>query len=175
MTTIAYSAREGKMLGDTRAFGFNKGPVGVKEKVVYLDGGCLLGVSTNGLGLADAVVRWVRDGMPPNERPVVEKGDWCEVLLVHPDGSATLMDKTLAPARVKADHYAVGSGKDYAVAALHLGHSLVDALRVACDLDVWSDWPLVGYDHDGQKHELASPADVRQYRLTLIQSERDAR
>lgn len=162
------------MLADTRAYGFDRGPVGAKDKVFRTDDGCLVGISSNTLGLPEQLRAWVLAGMPEDCRPRVESEAWCEVLMVHSDGTAALMNKTLAPARVTGELFAVGSGKEYALAALHLGHRVVDALGVACKLDPWSEFPLSGYDHEGREHRVPGPTDVRQYLLDLKPTQRDA-
>jgi hypothetical protein len=74
-----------------------------------------------------------------------------EILVVAADGSAEFMGGNLAPSRVKADYYTIGSGSSYALGALYLGHSAPDAVGVACALDPWTDFPLVGYTHDGER------------------------
>lgn len=48
----------------------------------------------------------------------------------------------LWPHVVEAPFYASGSGREYALAAMHLGHSAEVAVAVACEFDVWSRGPV---------------------------------
>jgi hypothetical protein len=146
VTTAAY--RDGLMVADTRAYGFDRVPVGRKTKIARLDDGRLLCVSTRHIGQPALVLAWVRAGMDPDDRPELDQT--CEVLLVHPDGEADLMDDKLNPARVSAPYYAIGSGKEFAMAAMRLGHGPVEAVAASCGLDPWTDFPLAGFTHDGE-------------------------
>ena len=43
------------------------------------------------------------------------------------------------------DYTAIGEGESYALAALHLGHPVEDAVQVACDLCCYAAEPVVKY------------------------------
>jgi hypothetical protein len=158
MTTIAY--RDGVMLGDTRSYGLNdRTPVGRKTKVHRLTDGTLVGASIAVFGGAELLLRWVADGM--RNMP----GDWApdfgergfEVMVARPSGEVVMFDESLCPCAVEAPFFAVGSGKQYALAALHLGHSLHEAVALAVAMDVWSSPPLRGMTHSGTRIELRIP------------------
>lgn len=40
---------------------------------------------------------------------------------------------------------AIGAGCDYAIAAMHLGHSTKEAIKVACAISVYCSEPIIGY------------------------------
>ena len=40
------------------------------------------------------------------------------------------------------DHYAIGAGSDFALAALHLGHAPEEAVKVACELSAFCEAPV---------------------------------
>ena len=44
------------------------------------------------------------------------------------------------------DYIAIGAGEDFATAALHLGHSPRDAVKVACDLSCYVCEPVITYE-----------------------------
>ena len=44
------------------------------------------------------------------------------------------------------DHTAIGEGEPYALTALHLGHSVVAAVRAACDLCCFVSEPILTYE-----------------------------
>lgn len=43
------------------------------------------------------------------------------------------------------DYEAIGAGMDYALTALHLGKTAVEAVEVACDLSIYCERPVVAY------------------------------
>lgn len=51
--------------------------------------------------------------------------------------------------RLERRFHAVGSGRDYAVAAMHLGLSAKDAVKVACELDCYSGGTINIMSHSG--------------------------
>jgi len=52
----------------------------------------------------------------------------------------SIVDKTLI--RYHDNHYAVGSGRDFAKTALHLGKSVEQAIKIACDLTIYCSAPI---------------------------------
>lgn len=44
------------------------------------------------------------------------------------------------------DTWAIGSGWEYAMAALHLGHSVKESVKVACDLTIYCGEPIEQYE-----------------------------
>lgn len=145
MTTAVY--RDGLLIADTRAYGFCRMPVGTKTKVHQLKSGSLFACSAVDIGVPGLVKRWIEEGMDREKIPDVD----CtvEAIVVQPGGNAMIISQSFAPSYVEAPFFAIGSGKEYAMAALHLGHSPEEALRVACDLDPWTDFPLRGITHKG--------------------------
>ena len=47
------------------------------------------------------------------------------------------------------DYTAIGEGEDYALAALHLNHSVQEAVKVACDLCCYVAEPIIEYKVTG--------------------------
>lgn len=139
MTTICY--RDGVMASDTRAWGVDKAPVGRKHKSVRLSDGSLLGVSSAIIGCSKIVREWIEAGMDAKDLPVdrdKSKVDF-DAILVRPNGSCILIDGNWMPSDpVTAPFYAIGSGKDFALAALVLGETAASAVKVASQLDAWT-------------------------------------
>lgn len=48
----------------------------------------------------------------------------------------------IIPARIKNDFWAVGTGANFAVAAMHLGKSPKEAVEIACQYDTSSNLPI---------------------------------
>lgn len=148
MTTIAY--RNGTMAGDGRALGFDSVSVGEKTKVFRFCDGTLIGVSSWSLGIPKAVRDWVEKGMDVSDIPVPRNDDnfEFEALIVRKNGEAVLLDGNWLPSDpVKGEYYAIGSGKQYALAALVLGKSAKESVEVAAKLDVWTGGTVTAITH----------------------------
>lgn len=84
-----------------------------------------------------AMVEWVRSGRNIDAFPVAQrdKDDWQATLVIEADGTPSLYERTPYPVRYEHHGVAIGSGREYARAALHLGKTSVEAVEVACALD----------------------------------------
>ena len=82
------------------------------------------------------VQEWIRGGCDPEQRPTLEEG--CAVLLVHVKSGRAYCAVGRRPylARVHAKHTAIGSGSEFAMAAMDFGKSAVEAIRYASKRDV---------------------------------------
>lgn len=139
MTTIAY--RDGVLAADTRAWGVDKVPVGNKTKVFRTKNNYLLGVSSAVIGCSRLVREWVEDGMDMKSLPIERNRDKVDfdALLISPKGECILLDGNWMPSDpVKSEFYAIGSGKDFAMAAMVCGQSAVEAVVTASKLDAWT-------------------------------------
>lgn len=83
------------------------------------------------------MVDWVRAGRDPEKFPdhQSDKDDWQPLLVIEKDGSISFYDRSRSPVRYEQERIAIGSGRDFAMAAMHLGKSAVEAVEVACALD----------------------------------------
>jgi len=63
------------------------------------------------------------------------------VLEIRNDG-LWVYEGTIIPARIKNDFWAIGTGANFAIAAMHLGLSPADAVRLACQYDTSSHEPI---------------------------------
>ena len=63
------------------------------------------------------------------------------VLELRSDG-LWVYEGTIIPARIKNDFWAVGTGANYAIAAMHLGCSPKEAVEIACRYDSCSNEPI---------------------------------
>lgn len=153
MTTIVY--RDGVMAADTRAYSGNKPPIGRKSKILQHNRE-LIGVSTRGVGVGPVVIDWYIAGMPGGpealraQLSLFDTAQGFQLLAARPGGEAIYMYDTALPVTVRAPYYAIGSGEEYALGALEMGATALEACLVACRLDVWSAEPidLIGHDPD---------------------------
>ena len=63
------------------------------------------------------------------------------VLELRSDG-LWVYESTIIPARIKNDFWAIGTGANYAIAAMHLGKSPYEAVAIACQYDTSSNGPI---------------------------------
>lgn len=98
------------------------------------------GLLVGGAGEASfigAMFEWIKGGRVTAEFPTAQasKDDWQTVLVIELDGSNSLYERTPHPIRYEQSHIAIGSGREYARAALHLGCNAQEAVAVAVALD----------------------------------------
>lgn len=132
MTTIAW---DGKTLaGD--AFSDLGGMKSYKvTKVWKLNNGGLFG----GAGATTQIYE-LRDYL--NGGPPPTKLDDIHAIHVRPDGEAMLYCNSLYAVPVPVMPYAVGSGREYAIAAMVCGKSPLEAVLLACQFDTFSGLPI---------------------------------
>ena len=53
-----------------------------------------------------------------------------------------IYESTIIPAKIKNDFWAIGTGANFAIAAMHLGLSPADAVKLACQYDTSSHEPV---------------------------------
>jgi 20S proteasome alpha/beta subunit len=130
VTVIAFDGRT--LAADKRAV--QAGHAFPVQKVFRLDRDRLAGVSGN-LGRAMAVVDWLRTARPdPDAFPGSDKEDeYVQVMVVHRDGRIRVYENTPHPFAVDRPFHAIGSGRDFAIVALHLGHTAVEAVAVTAE------------------------------------------
>lgn len=82
-------------------------------------------------------VEWVRRGRRADDFPKKQLDDKTSVsaVVIEADGSISSYDTAPYPIRIEDDQFAIGSGRDFALAAMHLGLSAHDAVEVAAVFD----------------------------------------
>lgn len=132
------------MVGDSRAYSGDKHPIGSKVKIRRMPDGTLLGCSTTIPGGGEAVLDWWEKGKPA-EATLPEHFTF---LAVQRNGEAFYMtgpDFISGP--LTAEFYSIGSGEQYAHGALAMGATAIEAVRIACKFDHFSDFPLYEITH----------------------------
>ncbi len=123
MTTICW---DGKSLAADRQHSIFRGDA---PKIYRLDNGELFGSCGQTQDL-HAVKYWLNNG---GDKPKVEDG--FHGIIIGVNEFHTLENK-LVPVRQFSKFFAIGSGRDYAMAAMHLGKSAFEAIAVAAYFDV---------------------------------------
>lgn len=132
MTVIAW---DGKTLAADKRMGFGV-EFATVTKIVRIRG-CLVGWA-GGSALGRAMVEWFRNGCNVDSYPAAQRAsDTVGVLLVVQHGGLVQHYATEPyPCVIENEYYAVGSGSQFASAAMHLGLDARRAVEVACALDM---------------------------------------
>jgi ATP-dependent protease HslVU (ClpYQ) peptidase subunit len=131
MTVIAY---DGKQLAGDKMTNFG-GLHGTTTKVHRI-GDLLVG----GAGTTAQIIEmqeWIRSGHPVDRFPTPQRDakDCVSMLVIHRDGTVWQFENTPHPIVIENKFWAIGSGRDYAMAAMHLGCTARAAVQVAMALD----------------------------------------
>jgi ATP-dependent protease HslVU (ClpYQ) peptidase subunit len=130
MTVIAF---DGKTLAaDKRA---NMGGYIVPVTKIRRINGMLFacaGDFTKGIEMFD----WIERGSNPENLPAFQRtDDWVAMLCITEDGSILKYERGPFPLKVESPFFAMGSGRDFAVAAMYLGLNARQAVEVACQFE----------------------------------------
>ncbi len=140
MTTIVF--RDGALAADSRAYSGDKIGIGSKTKIHRLEDGSLVGCATTEVGFSERFVAWLKAGKP-DDFVVPNEIDF-QALHVQPDGGVFYYHNSYFPTGpLEAEFFAIGSGAQFALGAMQMGAGAIVALEVACELDLWSDLPLM--------------------------------
>lgn len=90
-----------------------------------------------GADFGEQMVAWFRDGADPDKFPASQrdKDDWAGMLVVGHGAPIRRYERTPYPIFFEDRCIAIGSGRDFAMAAMHLGCDARRAVEVACALD----------------------------------------
>jgi ATP-dependent protease HslVU (ClpYQ) peptidase subunit len=136
MTTVIY--QDGVMACDTQVtFGQSKH---LFSKKIRRINGCLVGAA-GPVNVCQEYMRWFKENVKTantqSRLPKFsssESGNY-EIMIVTPKGEIWFQCSNNAPERVYGKYYGIGSGKAYAVTALHLGQDVKQAVRTAMKFD----------------------------------------
>lgn len=136
MSVIAWDGRQ--LAADKRAS--MGGLIASTTKIFRVEdkqfGEALVGYSGNA-DAGEEMLAWFSAGhdpttFPPSQR---DKDDWAGLLVAWRDGNLWKYERTPFPLRFPPQQFAIGSGRDFALAAMHLGLTAEQAVGVACVFD----------------------------------------
>lgn len=134
MTTVAYH-REHGLASDTLMTGDFKSYF---KKLHRCTGGLLVGFSGDPVA-AMKFVDWINDGKPEDAKPVFaesdNEGDGFHAIVLYPDGKAEWWSEGMRGLPIAEVFYAIGTGAQGALVAMHLGKTPAQALRVVMKVD----------------------------------------
>jgi ATP-dependent protease HslVU (ClpYQ) peptidase subunit len=133
MSVIAW---DGKTLAADKRATFGGNLILTTTKIRRI-GNMLVGYA-GGADFGEQMVQWVADGADPADFPTGQrdKDDWAGVLVLRPGQPVARYERTPYPILFEDRCVAVGSGRDFAMAAMYLGCDAKRAVEVACALDV---------------------------------------
>ena len=85
--------------------------------------------------MGEEMLAWFRGGALPDQFPAGQRGDDWSGLLVVRKGEILKYERSPYPVRFEDKFFAIGCGRDFALAAMHLGHDARTAVEVAIALD----------------------------------------
>jgi ATP-dependent protease HslVU (ClpYQ) peptidase subunit len=131
VTVIAW---DGKTLAGDKLTSF--GGMHATTTKVHRINGCLVGGSGNSAQIQE-MLAWLRAGADVDKFPSSQRcdRDCATILVIHPDGQVRQYEHTPYPLVIHNTRWAIGSGRDFALAAMHLGQDAVKAVELACVLD----------------------------------------
>lgn len=134
MTTIAW---DGKTLAADKMASSGNAKWGQCTKIFRTRAG-LVGFAGSA-DIAMALLHWVENGCEPSEFPTInaEENDTL-AMVISPTGTVTIYERTPHPQILHNEFVAIGSGRDFAMAAMHLGNSAEKAVEVAAALDAYT-------------------------------------
>ncbi|SDX13057.1 20S proteasome, alpha and beta subunits [Variovorax sp. YR634] len=132
MTVVAW---DGKTLAADKRTNFG-GLHGTTTKVHRLSDGRLVGCAGNTAQISE-MVHWLETGADPEKIPAIQRDakECVSALVILPGGAVLQYENTPHPIRIENSTWAIGSGRDFAMAAMHLGKDARQAVMLACELD----------------------------------------
>ena len=83
-----------------------------------------------------AVLNWLETG---GEKPAVKD---FTALLIGVNGHLSRLEDKLVPFPITSAFHAAGSGRDFAMAAMHMGKTAREAVELACLYDIYTGGPI---------------------------------
>lgn len=129
MTVIAF--KNGVLAADKRSVNHSR-PTTVTK--IFRVGNGLAAISGD-LVKGLEIIEWIKAGRVAADLPGFQRSqdDYVPVLLVSKEGFY-LFENSPIPFRIEEPIFAMGSGRDYALMAMHLGLSASDAVEQTCKL-----------------------------------------
>lgn len=83
------------------------------------------------------MIEWIRRGMDPQDFPSTQRDskESCACMVVHRDGTKWSFERAPYPLVLEDQKVAIGSGRDFALAAMFMGADARQAVEVACHFD----------------------------------------
>lgn len=87
------------------------------------------------------MLAWIKSGVEPERFPSVQRDrgndEASGILVIRENREIARYELTPYPVVFSDRHFAIGSGRDFALAAMHCGRTAEEAVKVACLFDVY--------------------------------------
>lgn len=105
---------------------------------IFKVNGCLVGYAGDA-AFGEELLAWFKDGEQVDKFPVGQRDrdDWAGMLVIRTDKTIQKYERTPHPLTFNdADGlFVIGSGRDFAIAAMKCGLNAVEAVALTCELD----------------------------------------
>lgn len=134
MTTVAY--KSGILAADKMSVhGTSKHSRVTK---VHKINGCLCAIA-GPYDIGMELLHWLQEGAEPDDFPAIQsETNEASLLVITPERRITLYERSPIPLIFEQEFAAIGSGRDFALAAMDLGCSAEEAVRVAMRFDAFT-------------------------------------
>lgn len=132
MTVVAW---DGKTLAADKRTSFG-GMHATTTKVHRMPDGSIVGCAGNTAQIYE-MLNWLKTGADADKLPNAQRDakECVSMLVIRPDGTIHQYENTPHPMTIENKMWAIGSGRDFAYAAMHLGRSAIQAVELTCMLD----------------------------------------
>ena len=85
----------------------------------------------------EEMIAWLKRGAEPADFPASnrDKDDWAPMLVIRKGAPVARYERSPYPVLFEDETFAIGCGRDFAIAAMHLGKNAREAVEVAIALD----------------------------------------
>ena len=128
MTIIAWDGTT--LAADKRAI-YGDTAIRTTTKIFRIDA-ALVGYAGHA-DVGEEVLTWFQSLMrDPAAYPAIQRDKdlWATLMVVWPDKEIWLYERTPSPVKFCPQNFAIGSGRDYAMAAMHLGKTAAEAVAI---------------------------------------------
>lgn len=132
MTVVCW---DGKILAADKRTSFG-GLHAITTKVHRLPNGSLVGCAGNTAQIGE-MIHWLGAGADPDKMPAIQRDakECVSALVISPEGKVLQYENTPYPIHIENGQWAIGSGRDFALAAMLLGRDAMGAVKVAIVFD----------------------------------------
>lgn len=132
MTTIAWDGT--RLAADKRST--NSGLHRAVTKIRCIHGNFYAGAGS--FSEINELMAWVEAGCNPDTFPAVQRDPtrYNPMMFVTPEKKVYLYEMTPYPIHIENKQYAIGSGRDYALAAMACGRDAIEAVHLAAMFDI---------------------------------------
>lgn len=157
MTTIAY--KDGVLAADTRMI-VSDHIISSCTKIRYLPNGVVVACAGNANNEAVALKYFSGEKWMDEEPPDIKKGFEC--ILITKTGVPMACHGSLRPFVIEHPYYAVGTGTEFALAAMEMGKGAVEAVKFSARLDCNTNDSVTVYEikNHAKKKVVPKPQTV---------------